>query len=210
MNAVATPLVARDRLARFARLMEVASAFRRAIPNNPAPPMDISLDDIQVLFRSLYKHDVQFMLIGGMASVLYGANRTTADLDLWIRADDANKNRLIDALTENDVVGAEYLREVPLLFGRTRPGWTSVRVGKSGFELDMGHALKAFADTDFDTCYARAKIASFDEVPFRVISMADLIIEKQATGRGKDLDDVNELIKLQSYNVDQSDVPDVG
>ncbi len=174
MNAVATPILARDRLAPFARLMAVAMAFRRSIPSNPASPMDISLDDVQALFRILHQYEVQFMLVGGVASVLYGATRTTADLDLWMRADDVNKDRLISALTESEVAGVKYLRDVPLLFS-----WASVRVGRPRFELDLGHSLKTFADTDFDAWYARARLASFDDVPFRVISITDLITEKK-------------------------------
>ena len=62
----------------------------------------------------------------------------------------------------------------------------------------MGYSLKAFSDEDFDTCYARALNASFDGVPFRVIHLNDLIVEKQATRRLKDLSDVEELTKLRT------------
>ena len=77
-------------------------------------------------------------------------------------------------------------------------GWTSVAVGKYGFTLDIGHALKAFSDEDFDACYARDLDVSFDGIPFKVLRMDDLITEKQATGRLKDLSDVDELIKIKN------------
>ncbi|WP_018619029.1 hypothetical protein [Spirosoma luteum] len=65
----------------------------------------------------------------------------------------------------------------------------------------MGHALKAFAD--FDDCYNRAPDASFDGIPFKVIHLNDLLIEKQATGRPKDLLDIDELTKLKK---DRNDI----
>lgn len=164
--------------------------------------MAISQDDVQTLFRSLNKHNVQYLLVGGMANIVHGYIRATEDLDLWIKLGDSNKANLIQALLENEVAGAEHLANVPLLFG-----WTTVAVGKRGFTLDMGHALKAFADIEFDACYARAHPATFDDVPFNVIHLQDLITEKRAVGRPKDLGDVDELTKLTDFkgNADNTD-----
>ena len=61
----------------------------------------------------------------------------------------------------------------------------------------MGYNLKAFRDVDFDACYERAIDVLFDGVSFKVIQLNDLITEKQATGRPKDLNDVDELIKIK-------------
>jgi predicted nucleotidyltransferase len=157
--------------------------------------MNISQSDVQSLFRSLNRFGAKYLLVGGMANIVHGYIRATEDLDLWIKADDANKVNVVQALAENNVAGAELLLNVPLLFG-----WSTVTVGKRGFTLDMGHSLKAFAETDFDACYARALDATFDDVPFKVIQLNDLITEKKATGRPKDLGDVDELTKLLDRN----------
>ena len=166
--------------------------------------MDISRNEVQGLFRSLNNHQVKYMMVGGMALAMHGYIRATQDLDLWVRLDTDNKARLIAALSENGVADAEYLKDVPLLFG-----WSSVTVGKRGFTLDMGHALKAFEAVDFDACYDRAVDATFDDVPFRVIHLNDLITEKLATGRLKDLGDVDELTKIKNgWNTDGTDYTD--
>lgn len=187
----ALSISAQPLLDRFVDLMDVAGAFYRGNQANPPKAMNISQDDVQTLFRSLNRHSVQYLLVGGMANIVHGYIRTTEDLDLWIRVGDENKAHLVQALTENEVAGAELLLNVPLLFG-----WSTVSVGKQGFTLDMGHSLKAFADQEFDACYARALDATFDDVPFKVLSLSDLITEKKATGRPKDLGDVDELTKL--------------
>ena len=187
----ALSISAQPLLDRFVDLMDVAGAFYRGNQANPPKAMNISQDDVQTLFRSLNRHSVQYLLVGGMANIVHGYIRTTEDLDLWIRVSDENKAHLVQALAENEVAGAELLLNVPLLFG-----WSTVSVGKQGFTLDMGHSLKAFADQEFDACYARALDATFDDVPFKVLSLSDLITEKKATGRPKDLGDVDELTKL--------------
>lgn len=181
-----------ENLTQFVRLMEVVNSLWNANKANPTKRMDISRDDVQTLFQSLNNHAVRYLLVGGLAGVVHGHVRATQDLDLWIQVGDENKDRLILALQENEVAGAELLKNTPLLFG-----WTSVTTGKHSLTLDMGHALKAFGELDFDACYERALPASFDGVPFGVIRLSDLIKEKQATGRLKDLADVEELLKIQ-------------
>lgn len=162
--------------------------------------MNIADDDVLHLLTSLNRHAVQFLLVGGMAGVVHGHVRTTQDMDLWLKSDEETKTNLILALEENEVAGAAYLKDVPLIFG-----WTSVAVGKYGFTLDMGYALKAFSEVDFDACYERAIDVTFDGVSFKVIQLNDLITEKLATGRPKDIGDVEELIKLNDRNSGQGE-----
>ncbi|WP_232541030.1 nucleotidyltransferase [Spirosoma endbachense] len=188
---------AENRLKAFTRLMRTASKLYHANPRNPPMNMDIADDDVQTLLESFNRHNIQFLLVGGMAGVIHGHVRTTQDMDLWLKSDEQNKENLILALEENGVAGAAYLRDVPLIFG-----WTSVSVGKYGFTLDMGYSLKAFRDVDFDMCYERAINVTFDGVSFKVIQLNDLITEKLATGRAKDIGDVEELIKLKDRNTD--------
>ncbi|TKT93842.1 nucleotidyltransferase [Dyadobacter frigoris] len=153
--------------------------------------MDISSEDVQHLLKSLNHFQVKYLLIGGMAGVVHGHIRTTQDMDLWIKNETENTKALVKALSENDVVGSNLLLNMPLIFG-----YTSVRFGMSGFELDLGHSLKAFSEADFDTCYDRALQADLDGIPFPVIQLKDLITEKEATGRRKDLADIEELQRI--------------
>ncbi len=188
---------AQNRLEVFTRLMTLVSILYHANPLNAPKRINISDDDVLHLFQSLNRYNVRFLLVGGMAGVVHGHVRTTQAMDLWIQADEQNQVNLILALKENEVAGADHLKNVPLIFG-----WSSVFVGKYGFTLDMGHTLKAFSDADFDACYGRAVEVSFDGVPFKVIRLDDLITEKLATGRDKDLLDVRELMKIKNRNTD--------
>ncbi|WP_291042407.1 nucleotidyltransferase [Dyadobacter sp. 50-39] len=174
------------------RLNGVADKLYRSNPKNKNKhSMDISSEDVLQLLKSLNQNQVRYLLVGGMAGVVHGHIRTTLDMDIWISNTRENTEVFVRALLENDVVGAELLRTMPLIFG-----WTSVRFGKSGFELDLGHSLKAFAESDFDSCYERALVADYEGVPFHVIHLRDLITEKKATARKKDLADVEELQRI--------------
>ncbi|CAN5582405.1 hypothetical protein BH09BAC4_BH09BAC4_00310 [soil metagenome] len=186
---------AETRIKAFTRLMRTASKLYHANPKNPPKNMNIADEDVLQLLQSLNRNNVQFLLVGGMAGVVHGHIRTTQDMDLWLKSDAKNKANLIYALEENDVAGAAHLTDVPLIFG-----WTSVAVGKYGFTLDMGYNLKAFRDIDFEACYGRAIDVLFDGVSFKVIQLNDLITEKLATGRSKDIGDAEVLIKIKDRN----------
>lgn len=181
-----------ENLEAFIRLNGVADKLFRSNPKNKNKhSMDISSDDVLQLLKSLNAHRVKYLLVGGMAGVVHGNIRTTLDMDLWISNTPENTEAFVRALLDNDVPGAALLREMPLIFG-----WTSVRFGKSGFELDLGHSLKAFGEGDFDACYERALVADYEGIPLRVIHLRDLITEKKATARKKDLADLEELQRI--------------
>ena len=58
------------------------------------------LDQLQSIFASLQKNEVKYVVIGGIAAVLYGVPRATFDLDLLIEATVENAERLLKAMTE--------------------------------------------------------------------------------------------------------------
>jgi hypothetical protein len=58
------------------------------------------LNRLQDVFKSFQRHEVKYMVIGGVASVLYGIPRVTFDLDILIDATCDNAQRLLNALVE--------------------------------------------------------------------------------------------------------------
>ena len=113
-------------------------------------------------------------------------------MDIWIKNTPENKTALIRYLKENLVEGAQYLEKTQFVFG-----YTEVPFGKNGFSLDLGEQTKAFSQADFDNCYEKAITGDLDGIPIKVILLADLIREKQATARPKDLGDLVKLEKIQ-------------
>ena len=58
------------------------------------------LDRLQAVFECFQRHDVKYVIIGGIAAVLHGVPRATFDLDILIEATPDNAQRLLDALLE--------------------------------------------------------------------------------------------------------------
>jgi hypothetical protein len=58
------------------------------------------LNRLKDVFRSFQQHEVKYLVIGGIASVLYGVPRATFDLDILIEANPENAQRLLDALLD--------------------------------------------------------------------------------------------------------------
>ena len=58
------------------------------------------LNRLQDVFRCFQEHDVRYLVIGGVASILHAVPRATFDLDIPIEATPKNANRLLEALLE--------------------------------------------------------------------------------------------------------------
>jgi len=159
--------------------------------NSKLDIMDITNQEVQAFLKSLHFNKVKYMLVGGLATVYHGHVRTTQDLDLWVQETPQNKERLVKALKEVNVAGADNYLNVPMI-----PGYSTITIGDHGFVADLMGYTKAFTKEDFDSCYKYAKHGEFDKIPITVIHVNHLIEEKETLGRPKDLDDVENLKRI--------------
>lgn len=180
------------RLTLFSKVNRLATSFYNANPMSvPMSPIDLDNDEIIAFLQSLQDAYVKYLLTGGFAVAFHGYVRATHDLDLWIKDDEKNLNALRQVLIQHGVNGLDQVRSFDLI-----PGFTQFPIGKSGFMVDPMKSLKAFSAFDFDACYERAEPGEFNGVTFKVISAKDLLKEKQATNRLKDLGDIEHLESL--------------
>ena len=141
--------------------------------------------DPRPLFDVLTSHDVDFVLIGGLAAIAHGTARPTFDLDVAYGRDPENLERLSAALLE---LGAT-LRGAPagLPF---RPDTETLRAGLN-FTFDtpwgpldlLGEPAGA---PPYPELRRRATIEQISGVAIRVSSVDDLIAMKEAAGRPHD------------------------
>lgn len=130
-------------------------------------------------------------MVGGFATTFHGFNRATADLDLWIKDTLENRQSLRKVLKEMEVGDFQSIETTQFI-----PGLTSI-ILNSGFELDIMTSLKGFDQIRFDECYKIASEAFVEEVPIKFMHLNQLIEAKKASGRAKDLIDVEELEKIK-------------
>jgi hypothetical protein len=129
-------------------------------------------------------HDVQYLLIGGYAVAYHGYPRATVDLDIWIAINPRNAERVVLVLREFGFDPPEL--EASLFLEPDKV----VRMGMPPMRLEL---LTTVSGVVFEACYANRVSDMIDGVEIDLISLSDLKRNKQASGRHKDLNDLENL-----------------
>lgn len=141
--------------------------------------------DFREFLSLLNSTGTEYLLIGGYAVGLYGFLRPTKDIDIWVATSPVNIARLRDTLLRfgfsNSVVGDQPL------FDETK---TMLRMGVPPNRLEV---LTQISGVSFEDCYRRRQMMEIDGLSVSVIDLADLIRNKQSTGRAGDLRDAERL-----------------
>lgn len=140
--------------------------------------------DFSEFLRLLNDHDVEFMVVGGFAVAIYGYPRATADLDIWIRQRRENAERVVACMRE---FGFDAPNLTPELFDNPD---MLLRMGVAPLRIEL---LTSIDGVDFEDCAAHVERHLVSGVTVPVISLAHLKINKRASGRAKDLADLDHL-----------------
>ena len=157
---------------------------------------------IQEILNALNDAGVRYLVVGGVAVVLHGYLRTTADLDLVIQL---RPDNIVKALVSLASVG--YRPRLPvkpeqLADASTRASWIRDK-GMLVFPLYSDHHPILGVDIfvrepfDFDSVYGRALRVPLDRATAPVISIEDLIQMKLSAARPRDIEDVEALRTLR-------------
>lgn len=147
--------------------------------------MDISLpNDFKEFLKSLNDKGVEYLLIGGYAVAYYGYPRATNDIDVWIAIHPENAERVVAALRDFGFDRPELSIDLFLQANRI------VRMGMPPMRIEISTTISG---VDFAACYAMRRAAILDGVEVPIISLPHLKINKQASGRHKDLNDLENL-----------------
>ena len=144
------------------------------------------IQDFRDLLVELVRADARFLVVGAHALSVYGVPRATIDLDVWIDASPENAKRVWAALA---AFGAPLeslnIRESDL----TRPD-TVAQFGLPPWRIDI---LTGISGVTFDEAWHERVEDFFDDVRVPFIGRAMLIRNKRASGRTKDLADIESL-----------------
>ncbi len=128
--------------------------------------------------------DVRFLVVGGYAMAAHGHPRYTKDLDVWIRADPDNGERILLALDDFGF-GDVGLTQLDFLGDDT-----VVQLGREPQRIDL---LTFISGVEFDEAWANHVELEISGLAVPVIGRADLRRNKLATGRLRDLADAEDL-----------------
>lgn len=151
----------------------------------------------------LNKHRTQYLIVGGFAVGLHGYSRMTTDnygkilakqdYDFWYNPSYENYFNLLNVLEELGENVSNFKKE------------QSPNPLKSFFKLKFDTFTLDFLPTiigleKFTTSYERRDILKIEGIEISFICFEDLIKNKQATARPKDIDDINKLNSLRNDN----------
>lgn len=147
-------------------------------------------------FRVLLAHEVDFLVIGGIAATLWGSPSVTRDLDICYSREKPNVERLAAALIEMKATLRGAPEGVPfILDAKTLAMGDNFTFNTVFGPLDcLGHPAGVGG---FEEMKASAVSVDLDNVSVEVASLDDLIRMKRAAGRPKDLAEMEILGALR-------------
>jgi len=152
------------------------------------------LNRLRDVFKSLQRHDVKYVVIGGVAAILHGVPRATFDVDILIEATPDNSRRLLDALLDAGLGSASLTTAEDVLANE-------ITVFKDRVRVDVQTTTPGI---QFADAWQRRKTITYQGQEFFILSRQDLIASKRAAGRSVDMEDVR-LLELPQSGGGQED-----
>jgi len=140
--------------------------------------------DFRDLLHALSEAEARFLVVGAYALAVHGRPRATGDLDIWVEPTIDNAARVYQALVE---------------FGAPLDDLTQSDLAAAGVVFQMGlpprriDILTSISGVAFSDAWPRRVTARFGDVAAPVIGRDDLLANKRASGRPKDIVDADLL-----------------
>lgn len=141
-------------------------------------------EEFKEFAKLLNDQKVEYLLVGGYAVVLYGYVRYTGDIDFWINPTEENANRIVEVL---DRFGFGSLNLTIKDFTKDDQ---IIQLGYPPNRIDI---ITSVTGLTFTECYPKRNSFPIEGVEVQTISLEDLKKNKKASGRYKDLDDLENL-----------------
>jgi predicted nucleotidyltransferase len=140
--------------------------------------------DFKELLELLNSHEVEYIIVGGFALAFHGAPRFTGDLDIFLKADPENAKRVVAALSDFGF-GSVGLSEGDF----TVPNQV-IQLGVPPVRVDL---ITSISGVQWDHAWSDSVAADLNGISVRFISKKHFIANKKASGRKKDLADLEAL-----------------
>ena len=143
-------------------------------------------DDFKDFINALNIFEVEYILIGGYSVILHGYSRTTGDLDIWVNKTEVNYRKMekafnlfgipADAIGINRFLNHNY--------------YDVFSFGRSPVSIDIVTEIQG---VEFEEAYKAIEKIDVQGLEVNLIHINHLKQTKKATGRFKDLDDLENL-----------------
>lgn len=141
-------------------------------------------EDFKELLILLENNEVEYLLIGGYAVSFYGYPRYTGDMDIWYNSNRVNSQKLLNVLEQFGFASInlnieDFMEENSI-----------IQIGYPPIRVDFVNKIDGLS---FEESYQKRSYKTFDNINFKIINLEDLKINKKASGRLRDLDDLEHL-----------------
>jgi hypothetical protein len=140
--------------------------------------------DFKEFLALLNQQEVEYLIVGGYAVAFHGHPRYTGDIDIWVNPTKANAGKLIRAI-EAFGFEVEPLKQVDF-----ENETVAFHLGNPPVRIDI---MNRISGTKFSDCYPRRIEMKIEGISIYYISQQDLLENKRASGRQKDLGDIEHL-----------------
>ena len=140
--------------------------------------------DFRDLLALLNAHEVEYLIVGAYALAFHGAPRFTGDLDVLVRPDPDNAKRIVEALADfgfrfDNLTAADFQNPEKV-----------VQLGVPPVRIDL---ITSITGVSWEDAVARKEAGAFGDVPVNYLGREQYVVNKRATGRRKDLADLEAL-----------------
>jgi len=154
-------------------------------------------EDYKEMLQALAAEKVSFLLVGAYALAAHGYPRATMDIDIWVMPSPDNADAVLRAIRR---------------FGAPLHNLTKADLEKEGTVFQIGVAprridiITAASGLTFAEASSHATAVEIEGIAVRIPSIADLIRNKRASGRTKDIADAEALEELIGAEPSAADI----
>lgn len=150
-------------------------------------------EDIAEFLLLLFKHNVRYLIVGGEAVLFHGHSRLTGDIDIFYDNSDVNVDKLYNALLEfwdNDIPGLKEKSEL-------KEEGIIIQFGIPPNRIDLMNKIESVSFNEaYNNKITISVLLKNEEAKINYIGLKELIKNKNALKRPKDIDDLKYLQKL--------------
>jgi hypothetical protein len=147
---------------------------------------NIFQEDFRDFLNALNDQAVEYILVGGFSVIIHGYSRTTGDMDIWVKRNKINYQKLLMAFNQFGMPVFDMTEENFL----HHPEWNVFSFGRSPVAIDIMTEVKGLG---FDETFTKSKIYDDGGLLVRTLHKNDLIEAKKVSKRSKDLDDLENI-----------------
>jgi predicted nucleotidyltransferase len=140
--------------------------------------------DFKEFVQLLIENRAEYLIVGGYAVGIHGHPRYTGDLDIWLNPTTVNAEKIIKVIKDFGFGTIDFK-----INDFTTPN-NIIQLGYPPLRIDL---LTNIDGVSFEECYQNRKEINIEGLVINFISYHDLVKNKKASGRHKDLDDIENM-----------------